>query len=106
MKRLSLKNKLKTKSRFQFMLVGYLILLVCATVFFAISASTYGATLRSVEKEIAALEKENRQLSEEVVAASSLIKTAPESEELGLVTPHEVIYLTNEEKFAWGQDSN
>lgn len=106
MTRLNLKSKLKTKSRFQFLLVLYLVFLVAATVFFAISASTYGVALRGIEKDIATIEKENRQLAEEVVAAASLTKTAPQSESLGLITPQTVIYLTNEEKFAWGQDSN
>ncbi|OGM31233.1 hypothetical protein A2630_04390 [Candidatus Woesebacteria bacterium RIFCSPHIGHO2_01_FULL_44_10] len=68
-------------------------LLAVATVILAIDSSAKGAVLASLENESVTLEKENRQLKDDLVSATSLTNTQKIAEEAGLIKPEKIIYL-------------
>ena len=70
--------------------------LICATVFFAIATSGKGAQIVAIEREIASLEQENRELESHIVAHNSLRKIADEAANSGLIKDTKILY--------WNQD--
>lgn len=77
-----------------------LILLVVACVFLTIKSAASGAKLASLEMEIISYQEKNQQLTNQLVMASSLTEIAQKAEELGLVEPEDVVYLTLDKSVA------
>ena len=69
-------------------------------VFLAIEAATSGAQIAQLEQEEAVLTKQSRELSDQLVKASSLITLGEEAEVLGFKKPSQIIYITEKEVVA------
>lgn len=75
-------------------------LLFCFNVFLSIGASSQGAQIIDAERQIKALEDENRQLTQTLVVKTSLTQVSQKVEELSLVKPTRVVYLNKTDTFA------
>ena len=60
----------------------------------AVDVATSGAEISSLESQVAVLNQRNRELTAEVISASSVSEVGGASEELGFVKPEKTIYLT------------
>lgn len=93
-----MRNHKKSKNKYitsvLWLLTG---LCVCASVVLAIEVSGYGAEINSLEKKEEVLANRTRELSEELVARSSLAKLEKQALELGFVKPKDFVYLQTEE---------
>lgn len=69
-------------------------------VFLTIEVATSGAQLAQLEQEEAVLTKQNRELSDQLVKASSLITLGEEAKVLGFKKPSQIIYVTEKEVVA------
>lgn len=92
------------KYHLSFVLVLPIIVLFAANVFFAIGTSSKAAVLMQLEKRSSAIESENRLLGEKIINSNSLTKISESIEQLGLVTPQQVVYLAQEDQLAWKKD--
>src|SRR5258708_33116673 len=70
--------------------------LLIATVFFAIEASAQGAILVSLENKAADLQSQNQELSDNLVAATSLSQINKEATNMGMARPEKFVYLTQQ----------
>jgi hypothetical protein len=77
-----------------------LVLLVVACVFLTIKSAASGAKLASLEMEIISYQEKNQQLTNQLVMASSLTEIAQKAEELELIEPEDVVYLTLDKSVA------
>lgn len=74
-----------------FVFGAILIVLAFATV----EMATSGAELGNLEKKIAEVSQENKDLSRELVKNSSLNSFSEEADLLGFQKPSEIVYITN-----------
>src|SRR3972149_3435805 len=63
------------------------------TIFMAIEAASYGAKMKFIEDKIINLDRENREISSQLVSGSSLGSFSQISEELGFVKPTLILYI-------------
>jgi len=76
-----------------------MIVLIMGTVFVSISYSSKGSELLMIEREIAQVERENRDIKTKVIKETSLTKLTEAVDELELIKPEEtaVVYLSFEQ---------
>lgn len=77
-------------------IVGFILL----TVFLTIESASYGARLASLEQKAFLLEKENRDLSAQLVESTSLSELSGKTEELGFSKPLNIVYVSQEKVVA------
>lgn len=78
-----------------------LLLFACAFLAKIFTANIHageGIETAQVREKGAKLQLENARLNNEIVSVSSLTEIAEKSEDLGLVKPQNVVYITQEEK--------
>lgn len=103
-----MKNKLRKKKlniSFTFFkrrsLVWFLAFVLLALhVFFAVQTSAMGARIAFYEEEIQNIEKENDDLSRNLINSTSLTKLSQVSDELGYQKSGNMLYIHSEESFA------
>ena len=93
-------KRTKRKIKHTTILLPILAVLAFVVVFLTIEAATSGAQVAQFEQEEAVLTKQNRELSDQLVKASSLITLGEEAEILGFKKPSQVIYITEKEVVA------
>lgn len=76
--------------------VVLLALLGAVTVFNAIEQAAKGAELVYLEQKADRLIEENKDLNSKLVAGSSLSKVSVKANEVGMVKPENIMYLTSE----------
>jgi hypothetical protein len=84
----------------KFILWPVLVLFFVSTILLAIEVSTLGATLVNLEQEELKLVKENRELSNQLIQASSLKKVGEKSQDLGFIKPTKILYIGKDEVVA------
>lgn len=77
----------------------FMIILIMGTIFVSISYSSKGSELLMIEREIAQVERENRDIKTKVIKETSLTKLTEAVDGLELVKPEEaaVVYLSFEQ---------
>ncbi len=90
------KRKIKNTT----ILLPTLVVFASVVVFLAIETATSGAQVAQLEQEEAVLTKQNRELSDQLVKASSLVTLGEEAKVLGFEKPSQVIYITEKEVVA------
>jgi len=90
-------KRTKRKIKNTTILLPILAVLAFVVVFLTIEAATSGAQVVQFEQEEAVLTKQNRELSDQLVKASSLITLGEEAEILGFKKPSQIIYITEKE---------
>ncbi len=93
-------KRTKRKIKNTTILLPILAVLAFVVVFLTIESATSGAQIAQFEQEEAVLTKQNRELSDQLVKASSLITLGEEAEILGFKKPSQVIYITEKEVVA------
>lgn len=91
------------RSKIFIILLPFAVLFV-ANVIVAIGSAAQGAKLMSLESQIRQVEQTNKELTEKLVNNTSLTGVTQTADELGLATPTQVIYLTNDIPVAWKTD--
>ena len=74
----------------------FIFILVGCAVFVSITNSSKGSELVAIEKEIAMVERDNRELTTKIVKETSLTKLMDRVPEMKMEKPEELVYLTNE----------
>lgn len=69
-------------------------------VFLTVETATSGAVLAKMESREASLMRENSDLKDAVVRASSLNDVEKKSQELGFVKPSKILYINGSEEVA------
>ena len=69
-------------------------------VFLAIEAASYGARLVHYDNEIIRIEKENRDLSDSLINATSLSKASESTEDMGFTKPSDIVYISKDDSVA------
>lgn len=73
---------------------------IVATVFLTLTTATSGAEIAKLEDEEANLVSLNRELSDQIVMASSLSATSEKAESLGFAKPEKVLYISSQSTVA------
>lgn len=93
-------KRTKGKIKKTTILLPVLAVFALVVVFLTIETATSGAQLAQLEQEEAVLTKQNRELSDQLVKASSLTSLGEEAEVLGFKKPSQIIYITEKEAVA------
>lgn len=93
-------RRTKRKIKKTTILLPVLAVFALMVVFLTIETVTSGAHLAQLEQEEAVFAKQNRELSDQLVKASSLTTLGEEAEVLGFKKPSQVIYITEKEAVA------
>ncbi len=73
---------------------------VVFSVYWAIEAASFGARLVNLEQKVFGLEKENRQLSDKLIGATSLAELSAKTEGLGFTKPANIVYIGKDDYVA------
>lgn len=74
----------------------FLIVFAVGNIFYLIGVSAYGAEVAELESEESAISAQIESYKEQVMNKSSLIEIGKLAEELGFVSPQNVIYVAGE----------
>ncbi len=70
------------------------------TIYMAIQAASYGAKMKFIEDKIIKIDRENREISSQLVSGSSLGGFSEKAEELGFIKPTNILYIESLEPVA------
>lgn len=99
MNQYNLKEKKSIKEKLsgaKYALAGCILLPLVLLIVSAVSTSAKGVELGGIEEQISEINKENKEIKEQIVKSSSLTKLRDDISSADYVEPETVIYLNNE----------
>ncbi|MBI2103695.1 hypothetical protein HYT59_01680 [Candidatus Woesebacteria bacterium] len=73
---------------------------IILNVYWAIGAASFGARLANLEQKAFNLQKENSELSSQLIGATSLGSLSVKTESMGFVKPSQIVYINEGELVA------
>jgi cell division protein FtsL len=73
-----------------------LIILISGSIFTTITYSSKGSELVSIENQISDVDRENREIKTKIIKESSLTKLGDSAEQMKMIEPENIVYLSYE----------
>lgn len=95
-----IKNKIGLRKIREYALLGFLVVIIIANVFYTIGVAASGAEIAKLENDGESLAKNIQAYSEQIMNKSSLSAISQEATGLGFAKPQNIIYISDKESMA------